>query len=105
MTYDNIISHKKPGLHPNFWKNHREGGQINPLPPPSFLRVKTWQNKNNENKTHQTFTLRKLFESVLERKLVTKNAFNIASLCKFFTSNWYIIIDTPEEVVCICSLE
>ena len=65
-TYDIIKSHQKPRFYPHFWKNHREGGQVNPLPPPrSFLRVKTWGNKNNENKTHQTFTLTKFFESLL----------------------------------------
>ena len=43
--------------------------------------IKTWENKNYKNETHPTFTFRKFFESILEMKVVTKNALNFASLC------------------------
>ena len=43
--------------------------------------IKTRENKNCKNETHPTFTFRKFFESILEMKVVTKNALNFASLC------------------------
>ena len=67
VTYDNIKSHKKPGLHlfsekKHFWKNHRRGGQI---VPPAILGLILF------NKTEYTINDNDVF--VTEHGLESKN--------------------------------
>ena len=79
MTYDNIESHKKPGLHPLlrryiFWKKHRGGVKLTPpakvtVPSTAKVTVPSEPDYFHQRYSNVIFSLSQVVPTVIDKGL------------------------------------